>query len=356
MSNLLSPIHRILIVQTAFIGDVILTLPLLQEAKRCFPNSEIDFIAIPAARTLLETHDDLDELIIYDKRSSDRGIKSYMNLAKRLRKKRYDLALVPHRSLRSAVLVRLAVCKRSISFDRSAGRMLFTDTVSYPRSGVHEIDRNLRLLSPLNIEINNKVFPALYFNEEDEQAVNRWLSENEISPGESVVAIAPGSVWNTKRWLPERFAGVATALIERGHKVILIGGPADEQLGSKIVAGVKNKIHNAIGKCSLRQSALLIKYSRVLLTNDSAPMHLAVSVGTPVTAIFGPTITDFGFFPYGDNDVVVETEGLVCRPCGSHGGNTCPIKTFDCMKGITVDPVLAEVVAMLDETKQTEEL
>ncbi|MGH1362624.1 MAG: lipopolysaccharide heptosyltransferase II [Calditrichia bacterium] len=355
MSNSPLPVHRILIVQTAFIGDVILTLPLLQEAKRSFPDSEIDFIAIPAARTLLETHDDLNELIIYDKRNTDRGISNYMSLAKKLRKKRYNLALVPHRSLRSAVLVRLAACKRSISFDRSAGRMLFTDTVSYPRSSVHEIDRNLKLLSPLNIEINNKVFPLLYFNDEDEQVVNRWLDKNEISPGESTVTIAPGSVWNTKRWLPERFAGVATALIERGVKVILIGGPADEQLGSEIAAAVNGKIHNAIGKCSLRQSALLIKHSRVLLTNDSAPMHLAVSVGTPVTAVFGPTITDFGFFPYGDNDVVVETDGLVCRPCGSHGGNTCPIKTFDCMKSITIDPVLAEVQSMLNSKNKSEE-
>lgn len=346
MKNLDLTPGRILIVQTAFVGDVILTLPLLQTAKSLFPDAKIDFLAIPAARNILETVPDIHQLLIYDKRGEAKGAANFFRWIKKLRKNRYYLALVPHRSLRSAALVWGAGIPRRIGFDRSAGRILFSRVIKYPR-GVHEINRNLHLLKPFGVDVTKKVFPRLYFTGEDDNVVQGWLREKGIADSAQIIAIAPGSVWATKRWLPEYFTHLAGALADSGYKIVLIGGPADEEVANIIKESAKPPVYNAAGKFSLRQSALLIRRSRLLISNDSAPVHLAGAVGTPIVAIFGPTVPAFGFSPYGDKDRVAEIKDLSCRPCGSHGGDKCPIGTFECMKKLTPELVLREVQTVL---------
>lgn len=344
-----SPPKRILIVQTAFIGDVILTLPLLQEVKSHFPDAAVDFIAIPSSKSILENNPLIDYLYIYDKRQRDKGITAYLRLIKRLRGRRYDLALVPHRSIRSAGLVFAAKIPRRIGFDKSSGRFLFNTLLPYPRN-IHEINRNLRLLTPLGIDADKKVFPEMHFSREDETAVQNWLVEKDLGGNRKCIAFAPGSVWATKRWLPEHFAGLAKRLTNKGFHIILIGSAQDQE-ATAMIAADNPKVHDAAGQFTLRQSALLIQQCHALVTNDSSPLHLAVSVGTPVIAIFGATIPAFGFYPYGDNDRVVEVEGLSCRPCGIHGGNSCPIKTFDCMVKITPERIEKELEALLSTEK-----
>ncbi len=340
-----TPSKRILIVQTAFIGDVILTLPLLQEVKTHFPDAEVDFIAIPSSKNILESNPLINYLYIYDKRQRDKGIAPYLRLIKRLRGRRYDLALVPHRSIRSAGLVFAARIPRRIGFDKSSGRFLFNTLLPYPKN-VHEINRNLRLLTPLGIDAEKKVFPEMHFSREDETIVHNWLKEKELNGNQKCIAFAPGSVWATKRWLPAHFARLARHLSGNGFQIILIGSAQDRE-ATTLIAADNPQVHDAAGQFTLRQSALLIKQCRALITNDSSPLHLAVSVRTAVIAIFGATIPAFGFYPYGDNDRVVEIDGLPCRPCGIHGGNSCPIKTFDCMVKITPERVEKELEALL---------
>lgn len=340
-------LQRILILQSAFLGDVILTLPLLQTVKNCFPEAQVDFLAIPAAGNILETHRDITELIIYDKRGRDRGAGSFLRLMQRLRRKRYDLALVPHRSIRSALLTAGAGIPRRIGFDRSAGAFLFHQAIPYP-AGVHEINRNLHLLTPFGIDPRQKVFPRLYFDETDALALAEWRDANAIGANDSLLAMAPGSVWATKRWLPEEFARLADRLAGQ-HRVVLVGGPADSAVVAEIQKLATSKPLSAAGQLTPRQSALLIRNCRLLVSNDSAPMHLAVAVGTPVVAIFGATVPAFGFYPYGDRDRVVEITGLSCRPCGIHGGQQCPIGTFVCMKEIRAETVYEAVKAVLKE-------
>jgi len=338
--------RRILILQTAFLGDVILTLPLLQMTKTLFPAAEVDFLAIPVAKNILETNPDIRHLIIYDKHGKDKGAANLFRQMKQLRENRYDLALVPHRSIRSAALISGANIPLRIGFDRSAGRFLFNKIVPYPYNA-HEINRNLHLLAPFGVDVTKKVFPKLYFTAEDHQAVENWLKDESLAPSEKLIAIAPGSVWATKRWLPEYFAQTADSLAGNGYKIILIGGPADAEVAEAIARLAGVKIYNAVGRFSLRESALLIQHSRLLITNDSAPMHLSVSVGTPVLAIFGPTVPGFGFYPYGERDRAAEIENLPCRPCGKHGGDKCPIGTFDCMKQLLPASILQEAQEIL---------
>lgn len=340
-----SPPKRILIVQTAFIGDVILTLPLLQKVKTHFPDAEVDFIAIPSSKNLLENNPLINHLYIYDKRQQDKGISAYLRLIKRLRGRQYDLALVPHRSIRSAGLVFAAKIPRRIGFDKSSGRFLFNTLLPYPKN-VHEINRNLQLLTPLGIDAEKKVFPEMHFSREDEVAVQNWLKEKNLAGDQKCIAFAPGSVWATKRWLPEHFAGLAKRLARNDFHIVLIGSAQDRE-ATAMIAADNPQVHDAAGQFTLRQSALLIKRCRALVTNDSSPLHLAVSVRTPIIAIFGATIPAFGFYPYGDSDRVVEIEGLACRPCGIHGGNSCPINTFDCMVKITPERIEKELKALL---------
>lgn len=340
--------RRILILQTAFVGDVILTLSLLQTAKKLFPNAALDFLAIPAARNLLETHPDIDQLIIYDKRKRDKGIIPFFRLIRRLRENRYDLALVPHRSIRSAALVWAAGIPLRIGFDRSAGRFLFNRIIPYRRS-IHEINRNLHLLDPFGVDADEKVRPKLFFSDEDEKAVFDWMKRQQLHRAENLVALAPGSVWATKRWLPEYFARLANMLKKAGFQIVLIGGEADAEVAGEIERSILPPVFNAVGQFTLRQSAFLIRQSRLLVTNDSAPQHLAAAVGTPVATIFGPTVPAFGFYPYGERDRVVEIGELPCRPCSIHGGPKCPIGTFECMKKLTPERVFREVQQTLEE-------
>ena len=295
---------------------------------------------------MLANHPSLRSVIVYDKHGNDAGVSGFTNILRRLRTGTYDVAIIPHRSLRSALLARFAKIPKRIGFDKSAGAWLMTEVVGYDAS-LHEVMRNVKLLEPMGIAVDQKEFPVLYPSEEDRAIVSKLLSALREDARRTMVAIAPGSVWNTKRWPKERFAALTKSLASSGRAVVIVGGEADRQMGDEIVAASESpRAINAAGRLSPLQSAVLIAMSRCLVTNDTAPMHIAVAMRTPVVAIFGATVPSFGFAPYGERDVILETHGLACRPCSIHGGATCPITTFDCMIKIPVEAVLQEVAKM----------
>jgi heptosyltransferase II len=345
---------KIVIFQTAFLGDVILTLPVAQALRRAYPHASIDLVTTPQAAVLAQNHPAIDTVITYDKKKSQKGLRGIVEMIKTLRRRSYDIAVVPHRSLRSALIIRLSGIPMRIGFTSSSGRFFLTHRIPYVASR-HEVERNLSLLSALNIVAAEKEIPVVYPNANDAKVVEKFLFEQEILAPERCIALAPGSVWNTKRWLPERFTGLAHALANDGWTVFLMGGREDAELCTSIAteAGHKN-IFLTAGKFSLLESAELLRRCKVLVSNDSAPLHLSVAVGTPVVAIFGATVPEFGFAPYGDNHAIVEIKGLACRPCGIHGGHECPIGTFDCMKRIDVNEVLAAIHKVVTEYSSTE--
>ncbi len=336
--------NRFIVIQTAFPGDVVLTLPLIQVLKRRIPDARIDALVIPKSAEVLFNHPDIHELIIYDKKGKDAGITSIAKCAGILRDKQYAAAIIPHRSLRSAALAAFARIPKRIGFDTSAGKFLMTDIVRYVKES-HEISRNMSLLIPLGIDERTQELPSLYPSSEDMRLVKELLSINGDKHSLNWIAIAPGTVWNTKRWLTERFAEVARHLLQSNFSVMLIGGREDEGLCRAIEKTCSSeKLVNLAGKCTLLQSAAAIQMSKLLVCNDSAPMHLAVAMRTPVAALFGATAPSFGFAPLGKRDVVIETAGLACRPCSIHGGDTCPITTFDCMNNVSVEQVTKKVL------------
>jgi heptosyltransferase II len=335
--------HSFIVFQTAFIGDAILALPMIQRLKRQYPESSIDCVAIPRTAEIFRSHPAVGNVIIYDKRNTDRGVRRIFGMAHRLAESSYDVALIPHRSFRSALIPALARIPVRVGFDKSAGAFLMTNIVPY-RSDIHEIERNLSLLQEIGIPAAGRELPILIPDNDDSTFVQKILEDKGISSGSQLLAIAPGSVWATKRWLPDKYAGLVRMLYEKGFYTVLIGGTEDESLCKRVAHESGCNPLVVAGQLSLLQSAALLRRVKVLVTNDTAPMHLAVAVGTPVVAIFGATVPAFGFYPYGDSDSVVEITGLPCRPCSIHGGNTCPIKTFDCMKGISEKAVIDEVL------------
>jgi heptosyltransferase-2 len=328
--------RRILVFQTAFPGDVVLTLSLLEHLRASFPEAYLAIVTIPGPADLLQDHPAVSEQIVYDKRGADRGIRGILRIARTLRARNFDTAIVPHRSLRSALVVYLANIPRRIGYDRSSGRFLLTDLVAYDPSA-HETERNLSLLRPLGNDRAPVGLPSLYPGYAKVQKVDTIIREwrAQGGSGATFIALAPGSVWATKRWPADRFAALGRMFAKRGYALALIGGSEDRRVCGELVNLIGSRdVLNAAGDLSLLESAELIRRCGLLVSNDSAPMHLAVAMRVPVVAIFGPTVPHFGFGPRGVQDVVVERNGLSCRPCGIHGGRRCPIGTFECMLSI----------------------
>jgi heptosyltransferase-2 len=319
-----------LVIQTAFLGDVVLTTPLLEAlAARHGP---VDVVTTPAAAPLIETHPAVRRVIPYDKKGRDRGLGGLYRLARALRAERYECAYLPHRSLRTALAAWLARIPQRVGFD-DGWRSLYTDVRERPKQG-HEIDRVLALAGVAM----HRARPTLHVTLADRAATEGFLREHGIR--ERFVALAPGSIWGSKRWpyyreLAERLAGRV--------EILLVGGPEDAGLAAEITAAVARSGGRAVSGCgrlTVRQAAEAIRRAAVLVTNDSAPLHLAQAVDTPTVAIFGSTVPSFGFGPRGPRDQVVEVDGLPCRPCSAHGPPSCPLGHHLCMKSLSVQDVL----------------
>jgi heptosyltransferase-2 len=340
-------IEKILIIQTAFPGDLILTTPLIRATKERYPQAKIFALVIPQTAKLLKNNPFLDGVITYDKRK--KGGLAFATVLRRLQPVRFDLALIPHRSLRSALLAHLAGCKRRVGFTNSAGRMFLTNKVVY-QINRHEIERNLSLLT-FNGKQPDIILPELYPGEKEFAAVENFMQKSGIRPADEMVCLAPGSVWATKRWLPERFAQLAELLVKSEKvRVILIGGNEDFQLAEKIISLTSAKPVSACGKLSLLESAALISKARLVASNDSAPTHMAVAMRIPVITIFGSTVPEFGFYPHGEKNAVIR-KFVYCQPCGIHGRRRCPEGHFRCMTEITARHVYQVAQKKLNETR-----
>jgi heptosyltransferase-2 len=328
---------KILVYQTAFLGDLILTTPLLESIKNIYPNSHLAIITKSFGKDVLKNNPFVDELIIFEK-SKD----SMIDLIKKIRK-RFDIAISPHRSHRASYVLFFASIKKRIGFDKAGFSFLYTDLVPHRFDGTHEIDRNLKLLEKLPDFDEKKIVkdPKLFLDEAEDKYIQKYNLTSK-----NYIVIAPGSKWATKRWTEKGFASVIDHLISKNENVVLIGGKEDEEFTNRILNIAKYTPLNLVGKSSLRESFAIIKHSKLLISNDSAPVHMAVAFNVPIIDIYGPTVKDFGFYPY-KNGIVVEIEGLKCRPCGLHGHDKCPIGTHECMEKINPEMVIENIDKIL---------
>jgi len=337
----MNPPGGVLLVQTAFPGDVILAAGLVRTLRAGWPERPVGIVVRPDTEPIARMMDPALEVIVYDKRSADRGAAGLGALAARLRAGPWSAALVPHRSLRSALLVRRARLRPAVGFELGAGALLLTDRVPY-RRGVHEVARNHDLLKALarrwGAEAPPPLPPLLVAGAEGRREAARVLAglgDPERPP--PFAALAPGSVWATKRWPVGYWAVLGLELVRRDLRVVWVGGPADTGLTRSLAQAVPGSVA-AAGRLGWPGTAALLERARLLVANDSAPVHLASAVGCPVLALFGPTVPGFGFAPLGRGSRSVGL-ALACRPCRLHGSRRCPEGHFRCLLDLTPSAV-----------------
>ncbi|MCB0323991.1 MAG: lipopolysaccharide heptosyltransferase II [Bdellovibrionales bacterium] len=337
--------ERILLVQTGFLGDVVLSLPVVDALAELYPRSELFFLTTPGAAGLLRSHPKISQVLTYDKRGADAGLGGLRRMALKLQQLSISQAFSLHKSHRTALLLAFARIPRRYGFAEAAAPWLYHQT-AHRTDLSHEVLRNLALLRVLGREptaTSRIVLPL------DEATMHR-AAELLLQAGERrVVGIAPGSVWPTKRWTTDGFAAVAAGLSRRGYAVALIGGPEDAAIGAEIERLANVPLLNLIGQAKLVESAAVIARLEALVTNDSAPLHLASATGVPIVALFCATVPEFGFGPWGVPSRVLEVTGLTCRPCGRHGGRTCPTGTHACQWNLFPSRVVRAVDELLSE-------
>ena len=340
-------VQNICIFQTSFLGDSVLTTPLIQKTAHLFPKAKIFVVTRPSNVEIFQHLKEVHEVIVDNKKGWGK-IFGVFRTAKKLKDCNIDVILVPHRSFRSALIAKLSGVKVRIGFTNSEGRFFFTKTVPFTWTR-HDAERNLCLLQG----IVNESFKSASLNMQGadknaEESIKEKLKAAGAE-GKTLVGVHPGSVWPTKCWPLENYAQLITRMEnELGITTVLVGGKTDFNLGEQVSRLSNAHPINLATKTSLTELMALMKHFKLFITNDSGPMHIATAFGVPTLAIFGPTTKELGFFPYGEGNRVIEVKDLSCRPCALHGGKECPLGHFKCMKDITVEEVFDAAKEMLN--------
>ncbi len=321
---------KLCLLQTAFLGDCVLTLPLLKKVKELYPDAAVTVVTRPETADIFAASGLAAAVIEDRKKTASSRLGEFARLTAELRAGGFDAALIPHRSLRSALLAWRAGVPVRVGFSSSAGSFFLTHKVPFSWL-LHDVERNLALLSPL-AENLKAAFPGL----RQDSAAAPALPKG----GKVLAGVNPGSAWPTKRWPAASWARLIRRLAALyGGQVLIVGGPGEKDWNSEIerLAGPENCL-NLTGKTSMPGLMEAIRPLKVFVSNDSGPMHIAAALGVPAVGVFGPTTRELGFFPYGPGNAVVETP-LACRPCALHGSRSCPRGHFLCMRLLTVGEV-----------------
>ncbi len=318
-------LQSFLIIQTAFIGDVILATGLIEKLHQHYPNASIDFLLRKGNEGLLVGHPLLRNVLIWDKKESK--ISNLFKLIGQIRRTHYDCVVDVHRFASSGLITAFSGSKLKIGFDKNPISFAFTKKIKHQIGNLHEVQRNHQLIE--SITDSNFARPKLYPAEKDFDKVKSFQTK-------PYLCVAPTSVWFTKQFPVEKWIEFIKAISNTRGKIYLLGAPSDHSICESIrLASANANAINVAGKFSFLESAALMKNAAMNFVNDSAPMHLASAMNAPVTAIFCSTVPSFGFGPLSDQSIIIETkEKLDCRPCGLHGFKACPKGHFKCAYSI----------------------
>ena len=314
-----------LIIQTAFIGDVILATALIEKLHQFYPEASVDFLLRKGNEPLLQNHPHLREVIVFDKKNKYRNL---FLLIKKIRTSQYDFVINVQRFATTGIMAMLSKGKTRIGFDKNPLSLFNTITVRHEVGAIHEVDRNQKLIESLTDSSSAK--PRLYPSSAFDR-IKRYQTGN-------YYCMAPTSVWFTKQWPVEKWIELIQSIENKVDKIYLLGAQSDHSTCERIRVESKfSKVINLSGQLNFLESAALMKGATMNFVNDSAPMHLASAMNAPVTAIYCSTVPSFGFGPLSDQSFVIETiQKLSCRPCGLHGFKACPQQHFNCAKSISI--------------------
>lgn len=333
------PPQNILIRSVNWIGDAVMTTPALLAVRQHWPSAKITLLANPLVGQLLTGHPALDQVITFDRKGEHSGIVGRLRLARKLSASRFDLVLILPNSFDSALVPWLARIPQRWG-KASDGRSLlltrcFNDKHQPANVDEHEVHYYLRLLESFGINAELSA-PQLFTTADEDGAAAELLASNGITESDTLLGINAGaSFGSAKRWYPERFAEVAQQLARAWQaKVILFGGPDEQELVAEIEAGLNGNCLNMAGKTSVRELMALIKRCNFFISNDSGPMHIAAAFGIPLVAIFGPT-DHKGTAPFGCLAEIVR-KTVDCAPCKLRH---CPTD-HRCMTAVSADDVV----------------
>ncbi len=322
-------LDRILVIQTAFLGDVILASVVWENLHRKYPLAQIDVVVKKGNESLLHAHPFIKEVFIFDKQHK---FKNLLGLGKTLREKKYDLIINLQRFASSGLLTLLAGGKESRGFKKNPLSIFYSKRFAHElKANWHEVDRNLQLIADL-IETPIRR-PQLYPSHFDRDKV-KALQNN------TYYCLAPTSVWFTKQAPEHIWLQLIEKLNQPNITFYLLGAPSDyKTLEALKIKAPDAHVVNLAGELSLLQSAALMVGAQRSFVNDSGPLHLASATNAPVTAFFCSTVPEFGFGPLSDNAQLIEVQNLACRPCGLHGYKSCPKGHFKCGFDLVVPTV-----------------
>ena len=345
-----------LVIQTAFLGDALLSIPLLKNIRQSRPEDDLFFVCRRGIGPIIEALQICDRVIEVDKTNSV----SWKESIKELKSMQYNFVISPHKSFRTGWLVRQLSAQTKIGFSCWWNFWIFDERVGTPKE-LPEALRQLSLLTRVDLTfvgklqnitqtmVEARVLHGLEKVDWRPVKIPDWASmsnhitslpeSSHLYQFEGALALAPGSVWNTKRWTKSGYISLGKALSARGEHVCVIGSPAEAELCNEVAGEIPGAV-NLAGKISLVETLQVISLVDKIVCNDSGAMHMASIVETSCISLFGPTTLGFGYRPWQHNAIVLQKE-LKCRPCGLHGGKTCPLKTHECMEEIKSSTVLA---------------
>lgn len=335
---------NILIVKLSAIGDVIHALPVASAIKKGCPDAKITWIVEQPAYDLLTNNPNIDEIIIFDKKrykSLVGLLKNGGELSRKLRGHSFDLALDLQGLFKSAAIALLSGAnKRFVYCNARELSHLISQKVCGEYSEGHVIDRYLDVVRHLGIKVGKPHFDVINTAEEQKECLE-IIAKAGLDVSHQHVILAPGTNWSTKCWPTKHYARLAELLNGNGIGCAVVGGKGDNTLAEEIIQNTSARIANLTGKTSLKQLAYIIRRSSAFVGGDTGPMHLAVAVGTPVVALFGPTDPKRNG-PYGEGHMVLTAEAD-CVRCWQR---KCDKKCMD-----TIMP--EKVFAAVNETLRT---
>ena len=340
-------VHRILIYRIGNLGDIICAIPAMVAIRRRFPTAWIGLLtnkaieSDPDPEAILEGNDFLDTIITYNPRQI-RNFQYLKSLLAHIHDLKPELLVyfslsdtTRRRLLRDWLFFKMAGCRKLIGFNKpKPEKMILKDGIKMPIFP-QEVDRLMRHVVPLGID-PGKVEFRLPIKEKDREIINRIWARYRLNNKSPIVAICPGAKFQAKRWPEQRFSQVVSILSRKYEaQIILIGGPAEEEAGKKIVKASRTSVVNLIGQTTYMQSAEVLRRCDLLVSNDCGPAHLAAAVGTPVVGIYSSRDYPGAWHPWGNIHTILRNDSVSCRFCFK---TDC--ETKECINGITVDQVI----------------
>lgn len=336
---------RILIVQTSYLGDTILSTPVIAGVHRLHPRAQLWMMTTPAANGLVARDPLLTGVIAFDKRQEAAGLAGLLRMGQNLRKMRFDRAYALQRSYRTALTLLVSGIPHRTGF-RNAKLSYTYHSRQTRRPSDHDVLRNLSILtgeaSVAEFDTRLRLYPP-------PRADLGPDAKHLLAQNKPLALLVPGSAWPTKMWYWEHYRAVASHFIHQGYTVALLGGPADRPVNRRVADDLD--VVDLAGQTTIDEAMAIVQNARIMICNDSMALHLASAFGTPCVAIFCATCPSFGFGPWRNpRAVVVEQKGLSCKPCARHGGKTCPTGTRACMEALLPEEIVAAANKVLSSS------